>query len=73
MAAFYYPQTLVTVDMCRECRGVWLDGGELEEIGAVRRHLRQEERLERYAPVPGIKGSLLRFIDRAFASLTNYE
>lgn len=25
--------TLVFVDVCIECRGVWLDGGELESIG----------------------------------------
>lgn len=25
--------TLVFVDVCLECRGVWLDGGELETLG----------------------------------------
>ena len=27
--------TLVMVDVCLECRGVWLDGGELEALEAV--------------------------------------
>ncbi|MBX3232305.1 MAG: zf-TFIIB domain-containing protein [Labilithrix sp.] len=26
--------TMIFVDVCIECRGVWLDGGELEAIGA---------------------------------------
>jgi hypothetical protein len=25
--------TLVFVDVCIDCRGVWLDGGELETLG----------------------------------------
>ncbi|MFO0736581.1 MAG: zf-TFIIB domain-containing protein [Labilithrix sp.] len=29
--------TLLFVDVCIECRGVWLDGGELEAIGGARR------------------------------------
>lgn len=70
MAAFYYPQTLVIVDMCRDCRGIWLDGGELDEITVVRRRLRERHRLEEYAPVPGFKGKLLRFIDAAIAKLS---
>jgi uncharacterized protein len=73
MVAFHYPQTLATVDMCRECRGIWLDGGEFGEIRAVRRKLREQERLEEYAPVPGIKGAMLRFIDAAMAKLNPIE
>jgi Zn-finger nucleic acid-binding protein len=29
--------TLLFVDVCIECRGIWLDSGELEAIGAGRR------------------------------------
>lgn len=29
--------TLLYVDVCVECRGVWLDGGELEAIGGTNR------------------------------------
>ena len=36
MHAFKYPQTDVTVDMCRKCDGLWLDGGELTEIKKTR-------------------------------------
>lgn len=70
MAAFHYPQTLVTVDMCRACHGIWLDGGELQEIATVRLALQQQHRLELYAPVRGIKGALLRFVDAAITRLT---
>ncbi len=36
MFAFKYPQTDVTVDMCKKCDGLWLDGGELTEIKKTR-------------------------------------
>jgi Zn-finger nucleic acid-binding protein len=38
----------VTVDVCRECRGVWLDRSELERI--VARAVREQAELE--PPVP---------------------
>ena len=34
--AFQYPQTDVTVDACRKCRGLWLDGGEARRIHDAR-------------------------------------
>lgn len=61
--AFDYPQTLVTVDMCRRCKGLWLDAGELKEIEAIRRSLQKKNDLEEYAEIPGIKGKLIRLID----------
>src|SRR5262249_49482619 len=33
--AFLYPGTRVTIDMCARCRGIWLDGKELEQIRAA--------------------------------------
>lgn len=70
MYRFKYPQTLVVVDMCRHCEGVWLDRGELREIQAVRSHLLAAGELETHAPATGLKGSLLRFIDTAIGSMT---
>ena len=32
LLTFSYPQTLVKVDMCRKCKGIWLDMGELMYI-----------------------------------------
>ena len=69
MASFHYPQTLVVVDMCQACGSLWLDGGELKEIRAIRTGLRKQGRLEEYAPARGIKGALLRFIDWAIDRL----
>lgn len=65
---FTYPQTFVVVDMCRRCEGIWLDNGELREIQAVRSHLQATDQLETHAPVTGLKGALLRFIDNAIGT-----
>lgn len=67
--AFKYPQTFVVIDMCRSCKGVWLDVNELREIKLVREHLQKEGSLETYAPVAGIKGALIEFIDESIRSL----
>ena len=32
MLVFHYPKTMVSVDYCRDCRGLWLDAGELNQI-----------------------------------------
>jgi len=70
LLGFTYPQTYVQVEMCKTCGGLWLDAGELAEIKTVREHLRLEGKLDPYAPVQGLKGALLRFIDAALGSLT---
>jgi len=36
MSSFQYPDTEVTVDMCNECRGLWLDHGEFKQIRKMR-------------------------------------
>jgi Zn-finger nucleic acid-binding protein len=69
MYTFYYPETFVSVDMCRKCPGIWLDRGEYTEIRTVRSHL-QEAAAERAAAEPkGAKKALLKFIDTAMQSL----
>ena len=70
---FSYPQTLVKVDMCRRCQGIWLDAGELKEIKTVRQHLAEIGTLDMYAPVPGLKGALLRFIDTTIGAAINID
>lgn len=40
----------VTVDVCQQCRGIWLDRSELERI--VARAMRESQELEGRAPVP---------------------
>lgn len=69
LVRFQYPQTYVQIDMCPECRGLWLDTREYSEIHAVRGHLRKTGRLEPDA-VGGVKGALLDLIDRTISSLT---
>jgi Zn-finger nucleic acid-binding protein len=61
--AFHYPQTYVTVEMCRDCGGLWLDSGEAEEIQAVRRHLGAKAR--QYDHPSGTRGAMLRFVESA--------
>ena len=65
--AFKYPQTLVTIDLCKECGGLWLDSGEFREVKAVRARLAAEGKLDEHAPVSGVKGALLRFLRSAMS------
>jgi len=63
MLVFHYPRTLVSVDFCRSCKGLWLDQGELNQIRAVR------DRLEKGGQLDDKSGiSLGRFIKVALAS-----
>lgn len=67
--SFHYPQTLVTIDMCKKCKGLWLNSGEFKEIKAVRRSLKRQGAVEEYAPVGGVKGSFLRYIDQVLGTI----
>lgn len=69
MRSFTYPQTLASVDICKKCRGLWLDGGELREIVTVREALKKSGELQREMPPSGVKGSLLHLIDEAIDNL----
>jgi Zn-finger nucleic acid-binding protein len=67
--AFNYPQTYVSIDMCKRCKGLWLDGGEFKEIREVRRSLDKWGEMQEYAKVTGVKGALIGFIDSAMKIL----
>lgn len=67
--AFDYPQTCVTIDMCKKCGGLWLDRGEFKEIRTLRRSLERWGEMREYADVTGVKGVLIDFIDSAIRSL----
>ena len=116
---FCYPQTMVLIDMCKECEGIWLDAKEFKEIQSVRNALKKPEppkkkmtcpkcgheqnkaiecvkcgiivskylelkdkRVEekkkapkesgKYADIPGVKGSLLNFIDEQISRFINF-
>jgi len=69
---FAYPQTMVRVDMCRKCGGLWLDAGEYRDIKDARELLKRCGEMEEYAPVPGLKGSLIRLINTAIAALNSW-
>lgn len=71
LRTFQYPQTLVNVDMCKKCNGLWFDASELKEIKAVRSKLKQRGKLENKAPVTGAKGGLLSFIQTAMSQLSD--
>ena len=66
---FDYPQTYVTIDMCKKCGGLWLDAGEFKEIRAVRNSLQMSGELKEHADVPGVRGALIRLVDSAIGSL----
>jgi Zn-finger nucleic acid-binding protein len=67
--AFEYPQTYVTVDMCKKCGGLWFDRDEFKEIRTVRSSLEKWGEMQEYAEATGAKGALIDFIDSAMKSL----
>ena len=71
--AFRYPQTYVEVDMCGQCCGLWLNPGEFKEIKMVRTMLEKKGKLETHAPVTGVKGDLLNWINSAIANLSEFS
>ena len=68
--AFFYPQTLVTIDMCKKCEGFWLDAGEFREIDIIRRSLKKRLEMKERPNPEGVKGVLIKFIDRAIEELS---
>ena len=68
-----YPQTYVRVDMCNSCGGLWLDVKELREIRAVRGGLARRGRLDEYAPVAGVKGAFISFINSTIDTLGDFS
>ena len=72
LKGFNYPQTYVKIDMCQECQGLWFDAGEFKEIKIVRERHEEKGELEAYAPVVGIKGELLTWINSAIKSLNDF-
>jgi len=77
LALFPYAGTMVVIDGCRTCRGVWLDGGEYQELAKNRpttsesrpRPKPHQAETARESEVAGVKGQLTRFIDRSIESL----
>ena len=114
---FCYPGTMILVDACKSCNGIWLDDREWKEISSARDvknlticpecHTKQiksdsctkcgvvfaklrantrpktkkeqkaelKETIEKESytkDIPGLKGKLLRFIDGAIETLTDY-
>ena len=67
--AFPYPQTRVTIEMCKACQGLWLDAGELKQIREAKEQLPSLEEPAPEEEVGGVKGALIRFIDAAIAQL----
>lgn len=63
MHVFYYPQTLVEIDMCKTCLGLWLDVGECREIMVLRKALKSN--VKEYDDVPGTKGVVIDLVNKA--------
>jgi len=68
--AFHYPQTRVTIEVCKRCTGIWLDANEISQIREARRSLPPQDESDEQADVGGVKGALIRFIDWAIGGLT---
>ncbi|TFG50563.1 MAG: hypothetical protein E4H40_01085 [Candidatus Brocadiia bacterium] len=41
--AFHYPDTTVTIEVCKKCMGLWLDCAEFQQIRIEREHTACEE------------------------------
>jgi len=65
MFKFDYPGTMVHVDMCRSCQGLWIDAGEAREITVVRRGKAGQP-----DKPAGVKGQLINLINHVLDSLT---
>jgi Zn-finger nucleic acid-binding protein len=65
MHSLYYPQTFVTIEVCKSCEGLWVDAGELKEVEMVRDALKKKGQLKEYDDVRGVKGAMINFIDKA--------
>jgi len=63
MRVFYYPQTIVEIDMCKRCLGLWIDVGEAREISLVRRSVKSEA--QEPDTVPGTKGQVIDLVNKA--------
>ena len=69
LMSFYYPQTLVAIEMCGRCDGIWLDKGELNEIKVLLAYARDPK--ARAAAQPrGVKAALLSFVDNSISALS---
>jgi Zn-finger nucleic acid-binding protein len=76
LVLFPYPGTMVVIEGCRTCRGVWLDGGEYQELAKKRPTTGAQPAPKPPPPRPagepqtaGMKSRLIRFIDRSIESL----
>ena len=76
LVLFPYPGTMTVIDGCRTCRGVWLDGGEFQELAKSRPATPAQPRPAPQPPRPaaepeiaGMKGQLIRFIDQSIETL----
>lgn len=71
LVLFPYPGTMTLIDGCRTCRGVWLDGGEYQQLAKNRPATPVAQPMEPAAEpeIPGAKAQIIRFIDRSIESL----
>ncbi len=68
---FQYPQTIVNIDMCKKCRGLWLDAGEFKELRIVREYVAKSPDYKECDDILGVRGSLLKFIAWAIDNLSS--
>jgi Zn-finger nucleic acid-binding protein len=57
--SFHYPNTTVTVEMCKKCKGLWLDCAEFQQIRIEREYSASTEELEK----KGLKAFLAKFVE----------
>ena len=50
--AFCYPLTMVVIDMCKECEGIWLDDNEFKEIRLIKDTIKNLKQLTKKITCP---------------------
>ena len=78
--AFCYPGTDVSIDVCQNCTYLWLDENKYQALlqqisprdkGEFNQAMTQKNYTSYADNIPGIKGRLLRYIDKTMNQLQN--
>ena len=66
---FTYPGTVTLIEACGGCRGLWLDGGEIQAIAKSRAEKTPRPSAQATPSREGFKDKLIEMIDGAIESL----
>lgn len=72
---FAYRGTVTLVNGCRSCAGLWVHGAEVDELYKARRENSVRPSAspapKMHSEIAGVKGTLIRFIDRSLTAIVD--